>query len=64
MKPVEYEFVLPDGTKFYEIVCERGEAFKFMRMHGAISAMPVPLDGESDRKNKTPIVRKMRADLR
>ncbi|MGB3833766.1 MAG: hypothetical protein WA975_18095 [Mesorhizobium sp.] len=35
MKPVEYEFILPDGSKRYEIVFERSDIFVFQRMHGA-----------------------------
>ena len=40
-KPVEYEFILPDGSKRYEIVYERKEVFAFQKMHGAVSAAPV-----------------------
>lgn len=40
-KPIEYEFTLPDGSKCYEIVCERKDVFVFIRMHGAIKAVPV-----------------------
>ena len=46
---VEYVFTLPDGSKRYEIVFERREAFTFAKMHGAKSFAPVSREGkESD----------------
>jgi hypothetical protein len=41
MKPIEYEFTKPDGTKVYEIVCDRKDVHVFKKMHGAVSAKPV-----------------------
>lgn len=41
-KPIEYEFVLPDGSKRYEIVYEHADVWAFKRMHQAVSARPVP----------------------
>jgi len=41
MKPVEYEFVLQDGSKVYEIVCERSDVWAFQRMHNAKACKPV-----------------------
>lgn len=40
-RPVEYEFVLPNGDKRYEIVYEQKEVFIFQKMHGAVSAHPI-----------------------
>ncbi len=40
-RPVEYEFVLPNNEKRYEIVYDIKEVQKFKEMHGAISANPV-----------------------
>lgn len=40
MKPTEYEFILPDGSKRYEIVCEPRDVFTFQRMHGSTCARP------------------------
>lgn len=40
-RPTEYEFVLPDGSKRYEIVYEQKEVFIFQKMHGAVSARPI-----------------------
>lgn len=40
-KPTEYEFTLPDGSKRYEIVIERSDAFQFQRMHKATSFKPL-----------------------
>lgn len=39
--PVEYEFTLPDGSKRFEFIVERGDVAAFMKMHGAVKAMPV-----------------------
>ncbi len=41
MKPVEYEFVLQDGSKVYEIVCDRSDVWAFQRMHNAKACKPV-----------------------
>lgn len=38
---IEYEFTLPDGSKRFEIVVERGDIHHFMKMHGAVKARPV-----------------------
>ncbi len=40
--PIEYEFVLPDGSKRYEIVFRPDEVFAFRHMFGAVSARPLP----------------------
>lgn len=40
-EPKEYEFILPDGSKRYEIVYEHKEVFIFMKMHKATAALPV-----------------------
>ncbi|MGU9981482.1 hypothetical protein ACJ4V0_15715 [Phreatobacter sp. HK31-P] len=40
-KPVEYEFTLPDGSKRYEIVCERSDVWAFEKMHKAVSSRPL-----------------------
>jgi hypothetical protein len=47
MKPIEYEFTLPDGSKRYEFV-DPGSGYSvmtqirmFKEMHGAIAAKPV-----------------------
>ena len=40
-KPAEYEFTLPDGSKRYEIVSERSDAFQFQKMHKATTFKPV-----------------------
>jgi hypothetical protein len=40
-KPVEYEFILKDGTKRYEIVCKRTDVWAFKKMHQAVSARPL-----------------------
>lgn len=43
---IEYEFTKPCGAKVYEMVDknERGQAFKFMKMHGAKSFKPVNME--------------------
>jgi hypothetical protein len=47
MRPVEYEFTLPDGSKRYEFVDPDAgysvmtQVGLFMAMHGAVKAMPV-----------------------
>ncbi|MER9375972.1 hypothetical protein [Mesorhizobium sp. M0491] len=40
-KPTEYEFTLPDGSKRFEIVIERSDAFTFQKMHKATAFKPV-----------------------
>ena len=45
-KPVEYEFVLRDGSKRYEIICERPDVWSFMKMHQAISAKPLKIPND------------------
>ena len=40
-KGAEIEYLLPDGTKRYEIAFTRSEAFQFMRMHKASSMCDV-----------------------
>ena len=40
-KPVEYEFILPDGSKRYEIICHPSDVNIFKRMHKAVVARPV-----------------------
>jgi hypothetical protein len=40
-KPIEYEFVLKDGSKRYETVYDRKEVFVFQKMHDATIARPV-----------------------
>ena len=39
-KPIEYEFVLPDGSIRYEIVYHPSDVFTFKRMHNAVIARP------------------------
>lgn len=47
MKPVEYEFVLPDGSKRYEFIDPDNDMSVMhqinlaMKMHGAVKARPV-----------------------
>ena len=47
MKPVEYEFVLPDGSKRYEFVDPDNDMSVMqqislgLKLHGAVSAHPV-----------------------
>lgn len=54
MKPVEYEFVLPDGSKRYEFVDpESGYSVMaqirmFSEMHGAVKARPVRHDQQEE----------------
>jgi hypothetical protein len=50
MKPTEYEFTKADGTKFYEIVCDRKDLHIFQKMHSAVSAKPVQHAPEGDRQ--------------
>jgi hypothetical protein len=38
---IEYEFTLPDGSKRHEFVCSTNDVWRFVRMHGAITAQPV-----------------------
>lgn len=40
-KPIEYEYTLADGSKRYEIVYDRKEAFAFQKMHEKESGGPV-----------------------
>jgi hypothetical protein len=40
-RPTEYEFMLPDGSKRYEIVYDRSDLHAFIKMHNAVSARPV-----------------------
>lgn len=42
--PVEYEFILPDGTTRYEFCYSRAEFWTFYRGYKAIAAKPVGLD--------------------
>lgn len=47
MKPIEYEFTLPDGSKRYEFVDPDSgysvmtQIRMFSQMHGAVKAVPV-----------------------
>jgi hypothetical protein len=49
MKPLEYEFTLPDGSKRYEIVDPEAtysvlkQVEMFKQIHGAVTARPVPI---------------------
>lgn len=43
-KGTEYEFVLPDGSRRYEIVFDASDVPAFMSMHGAFRASPLRHD--------------------
>ena len=40
-KPTEYIFILPDGSKRFEMVYESHEVHVFHKMHGAVQSMPL-----------------------
>lgn len=37
----EYIFILPDGSRRFEIVMQRSDVWALKSMHGAVSCMPL-----------------------